>query len=820
MANNEDSIIEINGKLSLDSSSTDASIQKIISSFKKLEQSAPSKLMKDMQSIAGVAKSLDKDVDKLIKNFSKNTAKDNISKINSALKDQLDVLKKSTQQVEQFSKALKGTAPNSKAYQDILKNLKDAQAKASSAIGGIVAGQSEKQYNQQILNARMATNLSGAGRAVEMGGMAANFGMTQWGESGFRANMYRSQYNAPGQNMASQMAFDPIAAALFSMQGGSRQVRDAQQYAKMEAEGKPLTGALTRVVGSGLAGGGAMAATGAALGTVVPGAGNLVGGTGGALIGTAVGAATQIGREISNNGDLLGVSGGAQRQAAIKAQQGSALQQMVASGQANTQFLSDMTREVLEKAPMRQALAGSFGGAGGFKSAMRGIQGGAAFGFGQGEMLERAQMLATTGISGEQRDLSKNKGMLNQFLNTERATGISTQEQIARGGQFVGMSADPGSKKALTEFSDAVKDGIVSGFKQPQIARTFASAALDLASSAKGKLNDTKFYQAQLLGATSWQQAGNVTHADIGMAQTAIQKSNMLTGGQTQRSLATNLYNISSMAPGLDIGSQLVLSHMTNPAEILGDKGSPIYKQLLDSLGGGNAQTLEKKVNEIYNSNVSGKFSDLGLTLGSDFSEMANTKQRQAFLKGIKGNSPDALKKKQRMAVALAGVENVSSRQGETDLLAFLGASGDLKTKGALTDQSKGTFERGLAGTYAGAENARDALRGQKGKPGEPTIHDAIEEIIKQSGAMQKGMMDDPKTMFNKNLGDLTSATINILELLEKQFNKTVNTSEGVGQRMLLDTAPIEPPKTTGTVVPKKAIPHSSSFKDARKHWE
>lgn len=807
MADNSE-IIELHGKLVLDSDSTNQEIQKIIQSFKKLENSPISKLQKDFQSITAVVKGLDKELAKTIQTFSKNSARENIGKINSALKDQVDILKRSTAEVQNFSKALKGVNPNSKEYQELFQKLQNAQRLASGAVAGIVQGGQERSYNQQILNSRAATMVSGAGRATELAGMAADFGIKQWGESAFRNNIYRSQYASPGQSLATQMAFDPISAALFAQQGGPRQMREGLDYGRKEAETRPILGSAFRVGAAGLSGAAAGAGIGALGGSILPGLGTLAGGGGGALAGGAMGFIGQIIKEATGGGDNLGLSGEMQRQSAVKATQGGALQQVLSSGQTNVEFLSALAHEALEKAPGRMAVGESFAGAGGFRSGMRSLRLGANSGIGmsQAELTPISQLFGATGISSQQRSPEQ----LKSFLLAQRAGLGNAQELIAGGGQFLGVSAQPGSTKAMQEFSNAVKDGILSGFKNPQIAKTFASAAMELASASKGRLNDTQFYQSQLLGALGGKDTKDVTQRDLANAKSAIEQANFFTGGGTVRSLATNLYNVGDAGKKLSIADQMYLAQMTNPDELLADKSSAAHKHFLGVMGGDEG-ALRKLVEPQVKKNISGKFADLAFGTGNmDFAELANVNKMDAFTRGMDKNDPETMKKFNSMSVALGVLERSkglkrTDSEIEQEMRAMMGYTLDPTTKGKLPNISKGTQELGLGATYAGAEATRDAERGG------PNIAKAIREAIEMSGKMQKNALDNPDTMFNKNLGDMTAATIGILNILEKQFGTTVNLSSGSETYMSQELNMIKgnmniipPTKGSGTISPNK----------------
>lgn len=810
MANNNDDIIEINGKLSLDTNSLDKDITKLIASFKKLEQTGSSKLAKDFQSINAVAKTLDKELDTIMKRFTKNEANLQIGRVNSALKDQVAILKSATTRVEELQDALKSVQPGSARFNELSKMLTMASQKGSSALAGIVEGQQQKSQAQSVLDARRATMFSGAGRAVEMGGMAAQFGLGQWGQQEMRYNQYRAQYNSPGQQMASMMSFDPIAASLFSMQGGNRQINNAKTAADKDVD-KVMAKTVFDTVASTLTG----FAEGGAGGAVVSGGSTLV-------------------KDVTDQGDLHGLSGLGQREANKKAIMGQRVQEAISSGKVNTQYIEDMMKDLNARAPGRQALSGVFGGAGGYGSAMGGLYSGIGKGFSQGEMMERAGALGAAGLSGDQRDIRGNKGakaLLQSFLNTERATGISTQEQIAGGQQFMGNAANPTDPRALRAFSDAVKDGILSGFKQPQIAKTFANAAVELASASKGKLNDMDFYQKQLMGALGGRNLGSVTQRDVTSAMSSIQQANFYAGGGTVRSMATNLYNLSPLAKKLSANDQGMLAQITNPAEVLADKNSSLHQHFLQAVGGDESK-LEELMNSTAQNNRSGPLTDLGASLGMDFSDLGNTKNRLSFNERVQAEqakkakmdaqgrrtgkpskyvASDDMKRYQSMSVALQSLRNsqgISTNSAEADsaLNAILGQFGDVNKKGELKDQSAHTQERGISSAMAAREAVNDALRGTHSKDeNKPGLGDIISQMFTNMKSMGDAMTD-PKKGIGVGIEDLTENTAQILALLERTLGKNVS-KDDIAKQMLLDKPPppiIASDGNNGVITPNK----------------
>src|ERR1700691_1972573 len=115
MTDNNDEII-INGKLQLDAGSLDKDVARLISSFKKLETTGSSRLAADFKSITAVAKTLDKELATIMGRFTRNEAKAQIGRINSALKDQVDIIKSSTKEVERLQKALENVNPDSEKF--------------------------------------------------------------------------------------------------------------------------------------------------------------------------------------------------------------------------------------------------------------------------------------------------------------------------------------------------------------------------------------------------------------------------------------------------------------------------------------------------------------------------------------------------------------------------------------------------------------------------------------------------------------------------------------------------------------------------------
>jgi hypothetical protein len=315
----------------------------------------------------------------------------------------------------------------------------------------------------------------------------------------------------------------------------------------------------------------------------------------------------------------------------------------------------------------------------------------------------------------------------------------------------------------------------------------------------------------------------------------SIQQANFYAGGGTVRSMATNLYNLPTTGKKMSANDQGFLAQLTNPGELLGDKNSAAHRHFLKQFGGDESK-LADYVNGVTDSNRSGPLGDLGSTLGMDFSDLSNTKNRLDFNKKITAEdakkafalkhhktykNSEEMDRLDSMTVAYQSLKNsegghLNSAEAEAGVRATLGMFGDVTTKGSLKDQSAGTQERRMAVEMAKREAVNDKIRHTAGgKGGEPGMEDIMTAMFTNMDKMSTAMTDKDKGI-GKDMSDLTSTTKDIFALLELTLGKNIK-GDDINKRMLLDQLPppiIATDGNNGVITPN--VNHTNRRADRR----